>query len=81
MNTKKIQHQPGNGDERWDVVLIECVTVKQAEFVHGAGSALRLDAPESEDRRSSRNELDNRIVNALERIGVAAGGLAGCVAV
>jgi len=76
MNAEKVEDQRGDGDERRNVVLIQRVTVEQAEFVHGGGGLLRRNAFETDGRRSAGPKFDHFVVNAFESSGVAAGRLA-----
>lgn len=76
MDAEKVQHQPRDGKERWDVVLVERMAVEQAQFIHGSGSLFCLHAAEADDGCSAGNELNNLIVQAFELPGIAARGLA-----
>ena len=54
MDAKEIQDQCG-GCDRHNVLLVQRVAVKQAEFIHSGRRGLCADAAKSNDRRGARS--------------------------
>ena len=76
MDAEKVQHECGDGDQRWDVVLVERVPVAVAELLHRGRCIRGWHATEPHHRSASGLQLDDVVVDTLELPGVATGGLA-----
>jgi hypothetical protein len=48
MDAKKIQNERADGHKRRDVILINGVTIDEAEFVHGGGRGFGRNAFETD---------------------------------
>ena len=76
MNAEEIENERADGNERRDVVLINGVTIDEAEFIHSGGRGFRRNALEPDDGRSAGLEFDDFVIYFLELTGITAAFLA-----